>query len=291
MRKMARWLGILMAVMGLLSGAAIAFVYLFTEPLIRRTYDVPLTLIQLPTDPGSIAEGKRLATIRGCYNGCHGPGIQGGEFVDIPWVTRLVAPNLTAVVASQSDAELERVIRHGVRKDGRSVWGMPSSMFHHLSDEDLARIIAFLRSVPVSEGPETEVWIGPLWRLELARWQLGMVENLYLPLAEEISRDAPWISSGTESAGRDRGRYLAVTICSECHGMRLAGDVEGSTPNLAIVAAYSEEDFFRLMRTATPLGGRELGLMGLVARERFAQLTDAEIRDLYRYLHSLGDES
>jgi cytochrome c553 len=288
---MVRRLGILLAVSAVLACAATAFIYLATEPLIRKIHEVPGRSIQIPTDPGSIAEGKRLATIRGCFDGCHGPGIEGGEFLDIPWITRLVAPNLTQIAASHTDAELEKVIRHGVRKNGKSVWGMPSSMFYHLSDEDLGRIIAFLRSVPVSEGPETEVWIGPLWRLELARWRLGMLDDLYLPLAEEIGRDAPWIKRDIEPAERNRGRYLAVTVCSECHGMRLRGDVEGSTPNLAIVAAYSEVDFFRLMRTATPLGGRQLGLMGMVARKRFAHLTDDEIRALYSYLHAMGDDT
>lgn len=288
---MVRRLGILLAVSAVLACAATAFIYLATEPLIRKIHEVPGRSIQIPTDPGSIAEGKRLATIRGCFDGCHGPGIEGGEFLDIPWITRLVAPNLTQIAASHTDAELEKVIRHGVRKNGKSVWGMPSSMFYHLSDEDLGRIIAFLRSVPVSEGPETEVWIGPLWRLELARWRLGMLDDLYLPLAEEIGRDAPWIKGDIEPAERNRGRYLAVTVCSECHGMRLRGDVEGSTPNLAIVAAYSEVDFFRLMRTATPLGGRQLGLMGMVARKRFAHLTDDEIRALYSYLHAMGDDT
>ena len=289
MRKILRWLGFLAVLAIVLAASFVAFIYMTTEPLIRKTYVVPLTAIPVPTDPDSVAEGKRLATIRGCFDGCHGPGIQGGLLYDVPWVTRLVAPNLTQVAASHSDAELERVIRHGVRQNGKSVWAMPSSMFHHLSDEDLGRIIAFLRSVQPSEGPATEARVGPLWRLELMQWQLGLKQEVYLPLAEEIRRDAPWIKEDIELALRNRGRYLAVTICSECHGMKLHGDIEGSTPNLAIVAAYSEEDFFRLMKTATPLGGRELGLMGMVARERFVHLTDDEVRALYSYLFTLGE--
>ena len=288
MKQVLRWLGFLAALIVVLAASAVAFVYLCTEALIRKTYEVPLTAIAVPTDLDSIAEGKRLATIRGCFDGCHGPGIQGGLFFDVPWVTRLVAPNLTQVAANHSDSDLERVIRHGVRRNGLSVWGMPSTMFHHLNDEDLGKIIAFLRSVPLSEGPVTDAWVGPLWRLELVQWQLGLRDEVYLPLAEEIERDAPWISGAIEPAERNRGRYLALTVCSECHGMKLQGDVEGSTPDLAIVAAYSEEDFFRLVRTATPLGGRELGLMGMVARERLVHLTDDEIRALYSYLHAMG---
>ena len=288
MKKILRWLAFLAVLAVVLATSVVAFIYLSTEPVIRKTYEVPLTAIAVPIDPASVAEGRRLATVRGCYNGCHGKGLQGTVFGDEPWVARLVAPNLTQVAASHSDAELERVIRQGVRKNGQSVWGMVSNMFHHLSDEDLGKIIAFLRSVPVSEGPATEARIGLLWRFDLTQWQLGLRTDVYLPMAEEIRRGAPWIDGDIEPAERNRGRYLAMTICSECHGMTLHGDIEGSTPNLAIVAAYSEEDFFRLLRTATPLGGRELGLMGLVARERFVHLTDEEVRALYSYLHTLG---
>ncbi len=282
MNAVLKWLGYAAALVIVLAGMAVSYVYLRTEPLLRKTYVQPLVAIAVPNDPASIAEGKRLATIRGCFDGCHGKGLDGGYVFDDPWILRFVSPNLTQVAATHTDAELERVIRHGVRKDGKSVWFMPSTMFYHLSDEDLGKIIAFLRSVPLSEGPATEAWIGPKWRLNL------VTEGWYLPQAEEIRRDAPWIRDQIEPSGRNRGRYLAMTICPECHGMKLEGDLEGSTPSLAIVAAYSEEDFFRLMRTATPLGGRQLGLMGEVARARFVNFTDQEIRDLYSYLHSLG---
>lgn len=283
MKPVLKWLGYSALLVLVLAGMGIAFVYLATEPLIRKTYDIPLTSIAVPGDAASIAEGKRLAMVRGCYDSCHGEEIRGTVFWEEPWVARLVAPNLTQVAASHSDAELERVIRKGVRRNGKSVWGMPATMLHHLSDGDLGRIIAFLRSVPRSEGPATEASIGFLWRLNL------VTQGWYLPQAEEIQRDAPWIRDVIEPAERNRGRYLAMTVCSECHGMELHGDREGSTPNLLIVAAYSEEDFFRLMRTATPLGGRKLGLMGEMVRTRFVHLTDDEVRDLYRYLHFPGE--
>ncbi len=281
MKAVLKWLGYAAAFSVALALAATLYVFLATQPMLNKTYDQQLTTIAVPHDDESIAEGKRLARIRGCFDGCHGNGLDGGYVFDDGWISRFVSPNLTQVAASHSDAELERVIRHGVRKNGKSVWFMPSTMFYHLNDEDLGKIIAFIRSVPVTDGPATESWIGPRWRLDL-------LQDRYLPQAEEIRRDAPWIRDDMEPAERNRGRYLALTVCSECHGMKLQGDIEGSTPNLAIVAAYSEADFFKLMRTATPLSGRKLGLMGEVARSRFVHFTDDEIRDLYGYLHSLG---
>jgi len=247
--------------------------------MIRRSYDVALAVVAVPTDPSSIEQGRRLAIIRGCYDGCHGKGVSGAVFTDDLWLGRQVAPELTQVFAGQTDAELERTIRHGVRPNGMSTWIMPSSMFHHLSDEDFGRIVAFIRSLPPGQGPATEVWIGPGWRLDLLR-------NRFLPMAEEIRRDAPWYSQSDRAGEHARGRYLALTVCSECHGMNLSGAADGTAPDLTIAAAYPEADFAHLMKTGVALGGRELGLMALVARERFSLLTQSEVGDLHRYLRA-----
>jgi len=244
---------------------------------------MPLRPITVPTDAASIAEGRRLAAIRGCFNGCHGPGVAGAEFLDDPWLGRFVAPELTQVVAAHSNEELERVIRHGVRRNGLSTWNMPSNMFYHLSDQDLGNIIAFLRSLPPGTGPETEAHIGPGWRLDL-------LQGRYLPMEEEIRRDAPWLTASQMAGAHARGRYLALTICTECHNMDLAGAPDGSAPDLVVVASYTEPEFVRLMRTGVPIGERELGLMGLVARIRFSQMADDEVRDLYDYLSERARE-
>jgi mono/diheme cytochrome c family protein len=43
------------------------------------------------------------------------------------------------------------------------------------------------------------------------------------------------------------GRYLALTSCTECHGMDLRGHPPES-PDLRIAAAFSPEAFTELMR-------------------------------------------
>lgn len=284
MKKTLRWLGFGVVLASVLAGSAIAYVYVATEPLVRRQYDLSIRPIAVPTDAAAVAEGRRLSLIRGCFDGCHGKGASGGVFWDERWVGRLVAPDLTRVAADMSDPELERVIRRGVRKDGTSTWGMPSSMFYHLSDDDLGKIIAFIRSLPLGDGPATQAWIGPLWRLDLMHDRL-------LPYAEEIARDAPWMTAEELQGEQGRGRYLALTVCSECHSMDLNGATDGSAPNLAIVAAYSEPQFAKLMQTGIPLGGQKLGLMELVALKRFSNFTDEEVRELYRYLRSRAMET
>jgi cytochrome c553 len=277
---MLKWLGLGVGALTVLALGAAAFVYLLSEQMIRKTYDLPLSPIALPTDSIALTEGQRLATVRGCYNGCHGERLDGGVFIDQPLLARLVAPNLTQVVAQYTDAELERVIRHGVRRNGRSTLGMPSSMFYHLSDQDLGAIIAFLRSAPVTEGPATEISLGPLARL-------GLVLGKYHPQAELIDHDAPRLAVRDTSDHITFGKYLALTSCTECHGLELQGNPDGPTPNLGIAATYSEEGFVRLMRTGKALGDRELRLMSDVARGRFSHLTAGEMKALHTYLSTL----
>jgi len=265
---------------GVLILAVLAVVVLYgaSEYLLRRTYDVALEPVVVPSDAESIAEGRRLATIRGCNDGCHGKGVSGGEFLAGPWYYGgMVAPDLTRVAATHSDAELARVIRRGVRKNGRSTFGMPSTMFFHLTDADLGPIIAFLRSLPVGSGPEAAVRFGPLARLEL-------VTRPYYAYATEIERDSPWTTEAELQGPHGRGRYLALTVCTECHDMNLKGSDDGSTPDLTVVGSYSAGDFARLMQDGIAVGGRELPMMSEIARVRFSQFQDEEVRALYDFL-------
>lgn len=281
MRRILRWLGIGLGAVIVLAFGAAAFIYVRSEQIVRRTYDFAPYAIALPKDSFALSEGQRLATIRGCYDGCHGDQFSGGVFIDEPMLARLVAPNLTQVAARYTDAELELVIRQGVRPNRRSTLGMPSSMFYHLSDQDLGAIIAFLRSSPVTQGPQTEIHLGPMARL-------GLVLGKYNPQAGEIDHEAPRLVASDTADHLVFGKYLALTSCTECHGMDLQGEDEGLPPNLAIAASYSDDAFARLMRTGIALGDRELGLMSDVARSRFTHFTDGEIRALHDYLRTLA---
>ncbi|HEV8364923.1 MAG TPA: c-type cytochrome, partial [Gemmatimonadaceae bacterium] len=103
---------------------AYAVVYAASERQVGRRYGVRGRSIEIPKDSASIAEGKRLAAIRGC-TGCHGARAQGDTFVNNWILARLVAPNLTRSVRLYSTDELVGIVRHGVRGDGKSVLGMP----------------------------------------------------------------------------------------------------------------------------------------------------------------------
>ena len=139
---------------------AYAVVYVLSERMLRHTYEIPAVAISIPTDPASIIEGRRLATIHGCFGGCHGKEAEGAVMFDEPMIGRVVAPNLTAAVRKYSDAELVVIIRHGVRPGGRSMMVMPSEVFVLLTDEDLGRIIAFLKTLAGGRGAGPEFLAG-----------------------------------------------------------------------------------------------------------------------------------
>ena len=111
MKRVLRLLRIGLLSAGLLLVLAGAIVYVLSERILHRSYAEPRVGIAVPSDPASISEGHRLAMIRGCANGCHGAGIEGGVFVDNLLLARLIAPSLTAAVRRYDNADLVRIIR------------------------------------------------------------------------------------------------------------------------------------------------------------------------------------
>jgi len=283
--KVLKWTGLFIAGVIGLAILAVAVVYAVIGRDLSRTFDLVVADVAVPEDPASISEGQRLATTRGCFAGCHGDTATGAVFFEAPDGTILVAPDIAEMAAIYSTEDLVRVIRHGIRPDGTSVLlPMPSEMFTHLSDEDLGAIIGFLRTVSPGEGGLPESNFGPLGRLMLLFFKQDTGTIL---AAESIDHQDPHLTTTPENA-EQLGRYLAMTSCSECHGLDLAGWPEDEVPPLSIVAAYSLGDFTTLMRTGVPVGGRELDLMALVATGRFAHFTDAEIGALHGFLGTLA---
>jgi cytochrome c553 len=275
MKKFFRWLGF--AVLALIAIAIAAVIYLnfaFGRELARR-YQVAETLsISLPAGPAEIAEGKRLAQLTGCTH-CHAENLAGAVPLDIPGVARFVAPNLTRILPQYSDAELVGLLRRGVKRDGTGAWLMPSQMFRHLHDEDLARLVAWVRSVPASDGVTERTRIHLMGRFIVVTGKFKSAAQQI----EELSAAPP-----AEMAGR--GAYLVMNLCSECHGQDLAGEPEAQAPSLAVAKGYSAEDFVRLMNTGIGLGGRTFELMTPTAKARFSHLTAEEADAMHAWLQS-----
>lgn len=252
-----------------------------------RDFEAPVAFTRaIPSDSASIERGRHIARTRGCF-GCHGQQLEGQVFTDEwPWVRRAVAPNLAAVAREASPAQLEAAIRQGIGRDGRALWSMPSYNFVHLRDGDVADLIAFLRAAPVREQALPRPSLG-------LRARLAMVRGTEEPMVEWVADVPPLLLGEDDDPALIRGEYLAMTTCNECHGMDLRGawvESDISPPDLAVVGAYSWEEFNTLMNRGEARDGRtDLGLMTLVAPDRFAYFTEPERRDLYGFLRTLAE--
>jgi hypothetical protein len=81
---------------------------------------------------------------------------------------------------------------------------------------------------------------------------------MFKPAAQLIAETVPPPEAAHEQAAY--GRYLARTICAECHGTALRGEsnAEFSSPDLRIVAAYSSDAFAQLLRAGIAIGEETL---------------------------------
>jgi cytochrome c553 len=271
-----RWVGrVALALAGLVFlTAAIGFGG--SEYLLRRHWDVPLTAVPRAGGPAAVAEGARLARALGCRD-CHGQAGAGGVLLDSPAVGRIAPPALAGVAARYSDAQLVRAIRHGVGGDGQTLFVMPTNAYATLADDDVARLIAWIRSLDARPGDEPGgVQLGPVGRALLVAGKLPASAQV-----ENVSR---------AHRPADVGGYFVGAVCAACHDLHRpmpAHDGSGTAPALApIAAAYDPAAFRRLLRTGRGADGRDKGLMGKVARGGLSSFTDAEIAAMQGYLRA-----
>ncbi|MEQ8750533.1 MAG: c-type cytochrome [Amphiplicatus sp.] len=262
------------------AGTVYAAIWLLGERIISRKYQSPWTPLAHSTDVFVIKEGKRLAAVAGC-SGCHGDDLNGERFGEAPFIYRSVTSNLPRLAKTYTNEDFARAIRHGIKKNKKSVIGMPSPAFYDMRDEDLTAIISFIRTMPDKGGklPTNELYI--LGRLEVS-------QGLYPPEASQIEHFKPRRVFDFADPVQ-HGAYLAALACAECHGLNFTGDPyaagePGASPDLVVASGYQREEFRHLMRTGEPTGGRDLRLMDDVARDRFVCFTDAEIDALHAFL-------
>lgn len=275
--KIMRFMGWLLGLVVVVVAAGATWAYVASEQKLKTTYPFAPLKITLPADAAAIEEGRRLATFRGC-NGCHGKRGEGTVLFDDPKIARIVAPNLTAAAKKYDDGQLAAIVRTGVRPDGRSMVVMPSQEYAHLTDDDLGRILAWMRSLPPTEGLAPAFDVGPLGRVGIATGKLKVV-------AEEI-RQGKEPAPAKAGSVEERGRYFARTTCAECHATDLHGKTTPAyvSTDLRVVAAYDLEAFKTLLRKGVAAGGRELPFMGAASRNHLSAMNDEEVGALFTYL-------
>jgi hypothetical protein len=258
-----------------------------------KVYDVPLPKIERTADPVMLARGEHLAhTIMPCADsGCHGADLGGGRVEDIGPIGTLVAPNITTggLGAAYSDAELGRLMMHGIKKDGRSVRFMPSHESNWLPDQDILATISYVRTVPAQNKTSGATRIGLLGKV---LDQLGMIP---IDIARRVDH-SKIEKAPPPTPDANYGKYVA-RLCTGCHGEGLGGGpIPGGPPDLPVplnltsdktgLAGFSLDDFKQVLRTGKrKQDGRKLDKMMPV--ESFGGFDDVEMQALFSYLQSV----
>lgn len=121
---------------------------------VGRAYRVEAPAIAAATDPDSLARGEVIFTSM-CY-ACHADpatGAPSGRWMeDIPpFLGKFYPANITlhpeTGIGKMTDAEIARMIRTGIKRDGRMGQIMP--VFEKMSDADVAAVLGFMRTSPL----------------------------------------------------------------------------------------------------------------------------------------------
>jgi len=270
-----------------------------------------LTARKFEATPQRIERGRYIFnSLSGCVD-CHsehdpnGPdhlvlaSMQGsGEvmpFTDLPG--RVVASNLTSDpqtgAGTWSDDQLARAIREGIGHDGRALFPMmPYEHYRLMSDEDLASVVVYIRTLPPlhHELPKTDI-VFPVKYL---------IRSAPQPITAAVS--APDHTNQLQWGG-----YLVnLAGCIDCHtpmdhgqpiaGLEYAGGqvFQGSwsgtiasaniTPDPSGIAYYDEPLFLQVLRTGY-VKARKLN--SLMPVDQYKGLTDDDLKAMFAYLRTI----
>ena len=289
MKKWIRRLGIGIGGLLVVVLLLVAVAYGVSTRKLNREWEVPATALKITRDPAQIARGRHLATAVSKCTECHGADLGGKMFIDGMPMGVLIASNLTAgkggVLSRYNDAQLDAAIRHGVGADKRGLLIMPSEEFQHLSDEDAAAIIAYIRSVPPVDRQLEQTRVGPLGHVLYATGQLPLVP------AEIIDHKPRARSAPPAGATREYGQYLvSVGGCTGCHGPNLGGSSGHGpgAPNITpagVVSSWREADWIRAMRTGKRPDGS--AIKDPMPWKAVGMMSDDELRAMWMYLSTM----
>jgi mono/diheme cytochrome c family protein len=287
MRRLLKWLAIVVAAIGVAILALVAYVYVASGRVMARTYAVDVPRVPIPTDPASIARGKYLAEKVAVCTECHGTDLGGKVVEDDVAMGRLVASNLTrgrgGLPADYSDQDFVRALTHGVKRDGRSVIFMPSADYTFTAD-DLGAIVAYVKSMPAVDRTLPATAVGPVARA------LGLFVNFPLAAASMIDHSQPRLAARPDPLDAVAiGKYLAASAgCHGCHGAQLTGGggppPGGSNITPVGIGEWSERDFVAALRTHRRPNGSAIDE---AMPRAYGDLSDQDLAALFAYLRSV----
>jgi mono/diheme cytochrome c family protein len=141
-------------------------------------------------------------------------------FLHDPSLGTLYASNITPAhetgIGNWTDDQIARAIQEGIGGDGRALFPiMPYPNFRTLSDEDLASVIVYMRSIPAIKNavPKTAI------NFPINRLMMGVPEPITGPVHDlEMSNPVA------------RGKHIAtLASCADCHTqLRVNGISQGA---------------------------------------------------------------
>jgi cytochrome c553 len=292
MKSWIKWVAIALGLLLLLAAAAVAVGVQLAERKAHRFVDVPVRPVAYREDAASLDRGRYLFQSRGCAE-CHGANGSGRVVVDEGNGLHVKAPNITrgagGVVAAYQPQDWVRAIRHGIAPGGRALLIMPSEDYNRFTDDDLAAVVAHVRSLPPAAGGPAEIRLPVPVRVLYA---FGGLRDA----AEKIDHTLPPQAPVAEGVTVQHGAYVA-NMCIGCHGAQLVGGrIPGAPPDWpaaprlrpgdgSVLPAYgSPEALLALFRSGKRGDGSAVKVMPF---ESLRALSDTDVRALHMYLQSL----
>jgi mono/diheme cytochrome c family protein len=198
-----------------------------------------------------------------------------------------ITPDSATGIGKLTDGQIARMIRYGVRHDGRAA--LPFMEFNNMNDSDIVAVMSFLRSqAPASHAvePTNLNWMGKA----VTAFMLEPLTPAATPVA-------------------NRGEYIvdALANCAGCHtqrsmvsgaftGPRLRGGIPmESSVNAAIkltppdltgnpggrTAMWTEDEFVARFHAGERIPGSPMPW------QAFGRMSDEDVRSIYRYLKSV----
>ena len=262
------------------------------ERKMQRAVAFSLPPLAVPVDATRIEQGKYLFNTRGCAE-CHGAN-GAGKVVVRDGGMFVVAPNITGgengVTAHYKTEDWVRVVRHGVKPDGRPVLIMPSADYNRMTDEDMAALVSYLQQMPKVAGERARV---DLPTPVVALYGFDVIKDS----AEQIDHALPPPQPVPVDVSVKYGAYVANT-CIGCHGAQLSGGkIPGGAPtwpaaaNLtpgkgsAMVRYPTAEAFMAMMRSGHRPDGTLIS--AVMPFGSLGKMNDTELRALHAYLKTV----
>jgi len=292
MKNVLKWIGIVVgSLVGLVLVAGFVM-FLVGNARLNKTYDFPSSELVLPTDEASLEQGKHR--VESLCAGCHGPDLSGIEkWFDAGPLGTIDSANLTSgdggIGSFYTTEDFVAAIRHGIDEEGKPIFMPAVTSTSQLSDEDLAAIIAYLKTVPPVDHKTNGKNFTPLAKILFV---VGVLPSLPV---EVVSHDLH-VTAPEAGPTAEYGEYMVNTNdCRVCHGPDLNGGpfpdptVTKISPNLTPggeVAFWSEEDFIKAIRTGITPSGHELD-PEFMPWEDYGKFYDDELKAIYAYLKTV----